>query len=102
MAMIIQHAMAVASAIIFMYADIAHAHTLALQYLINQKNVSACDIFNLGSGNGVSVLEAIHAFEKISGKKLNYKIGERRPGDVVAIYANNDLAVNRIKLANKI
>ena len=76
--------------------DIAHAHTLALQYLINQKNASACDIFNLGSGNGVSVLEAIHAFEKISGKKLNYKIGERRPGDVIAIYANNDLAVNNL------
>ncbi|HVX24922.1 MAG TPA: UDP-glucose 4-epimerase GalE [Parafilimonas sp.] len=76
--------------------DIAHAHTLALQYLISQKNISECDIFNLGSGNGVSVLEAIHAFEKVSGKKLNYKIGSRRPGDVVAIYANNNLAVNKL------
>jgi len=50
----------------------------------------------LGSGNGVSVLEAIHAFEKVSGEKLNFKIGERRPGDVIAIYANNDLAVNNL------
>src|SRR5690348_10194777 len=76
--------------------DIGHAHTLALQYLINQNNITECDIFNLGSGNGVSVLEAIHAFEKVSGKKLNYKIGERRPGDVVAIYANNNLAVTKL------
>ena len=51
-----------------------------------------CEVFNLGSGNGVSVLEAILAFEKVSGIKLNYEIGPRRPGDVVAVYANNDLA----------
>jgi UDP-glucose 4-epimerase len=73
-------------------SDIAHAHTLALQYLINNKNETNCDIFNLGTGNGVTVLEAIKAFETVSGKKLNYKIGPRRPGDVVAIYANNDFA----------
>ena len=72
--------------------DIAHAHTLALEFLISQKNRSACEIFNLGTGNGVTVLEAIKAFEKISNKKLNYKIGPRRSGDVIAIYANNDLA----------
>jgi len=76
--------------------DISHAHTLALQYLINKENKSKCDIFNLGSGNGVTVLEAIKAFERISGQKLNYKIGPRRPGDVIAIYANNDLAVERL------
>lgn len=73
-------------------SDLSHAHTLALQYLENEKNDSPCEVFNLGSGNGVSVLEAIHAFEKISGQKLNYRIGPRRAGDVVAIYANNDLA----------
>ena len=72
--------------------DIAHAHTLALEFLINQKNTKACEIFNLGSGNGVTVLEAINAFEKVSGIKLNYKLGPRRPGDVIAIYANNDFA----------
>jgi len=72
--------------------DIAHAHTLALELLINKKNKSACEIFNLGTGNGVTVLEAIKAFEKVSNQKLNYKIGPRRPGDVIAIYANNDLA----------
>ena len=73
-------------------SDIAHAHILALQYLINKKNTSPCEIFNLGTGNGVTVLEAIHSFEKVSGVKLNYIIGPRRPGDVVAIYANNSLA----------
>ncbi len=72
--------------------DIANAHTLALQYLINKKNVDPCEVFNLGSGNGVTVLEAIQSFEKVSGVKLNYKIGERRPGDVIAVYANNERA----------
>lgn len=73
-------------------SDIAHAHTLAIKYLEDGKAQSTCDIFNLGTGNGVTVLEAIHAFEKVSGQKLNYEIGPRRPGDVVAIYANNDKA----------
>ncbi|MGI8636188.1 MAG: UDP-glucose 4-epimerase GalE [Segetibacter sp.] len=77
-------------------SDIAHAHTLALQYLVDNKNKTNCDIFNLGTGNGVSVLEAVQAFEEVSGEKLNYKIGPRRPGDVVAIYANNDYARNTL------
>lgn len=77
-------------------SDIAHAHTLALQYLMKKQNQSKCDVFNLGSGNGITVLEAIKAFEKVSGVKLNYKIGPRRPGDVVAIYANNQLAVDKL------
>lgn len=72
--------------------DIAHAHTLALQYLISNKNSSACDVFNLGSGNGITVLEAIKSLEKVSDIKLNYKIGPRRPGDIIAIYANNEFA----------
>jgi UDP-glucose 4-epimerase len=72
--------------------DVAHAHTLALEYLKEGKNSGLCEVFNLGSGNGVTVLEAIHAFEKVSGIKLNYEIGPRRAGDVIAVYANNDLA----------
>jgi UDP-glucose 4-epimerase len=72
--------------------DIANAHTRALQYLLDKKNSSNCEIFNLGTGNGVTVLEAIKAFEKISGVKLNYELGPRRPGDVIAIYANNNHA----------
>jgi UDP-glucose 4-epimerase len=77
-------------------SDIAHAHTLALEYLENSRNKTNCDVFNLGSGNGVTVLEAIHAFEEVSGVKLNYKIGPRRTGDVVAIYANNQFAVDEL------
>lgn len=77
--------------------DIAHAHTLALQYLLENHNKTNCDVFNLGTGNGVTVLEIIKAFEKVSGQKLNYKIGPRRPGDVIAIYANNNKAVNDLK-----
>lgn len=76
--------------------DIAHAHTLALEYLINKKNITNCDVFNLGTGNGVTVLEAIKAFEAVSGTKLNYKISPRRAGDVMAIYANNNNAVQNL------
>jgi len=72
--------------------DLANAHTLSLKFLEEGKNKSSCEVFNLGTGNGISVLEAIHAFEKVSGKKLNYEIGPRRPGDVVTVYASNDLA----------
>jgi UDP-glucose 4-epimerase len=74
--------------------DIAHAHTLAFQYLQEEKNSGLCEVFNLGTGTGVTVLEAIHSFEKVSGVKLNYAIGPRRAGDIIAIYANNDLAKN--------
>ena len=70
--------------------DIAHAHTLALDYLVNKKQLKKCEIFNLGTGTGYTVLEVIKAFEKVSGVKLNYTIGPRRAGDVIAIYANNN------------
>ncbi len=72
--------------------DIANAHTQALQYMMNGANKLNYEIFNLGSGNGVSVLEVIQTFEKISGIKLNYEIAARREGDVEAIYANNEKA----------
>jgi UDP-glucose 4-epimerase len=73
-------------------SDIAHAHTLALNYLINEKNTFNCEVFNLGTGDGYTVLEVITAFEKVSGVKLNYQLAARRAGDVVAIYANNNKA----------
>src|SRR6185436_6282611 len=73
-------------------SDIAHAHTLALDYMGEGKIKSSCEVFNLGTGNGVTVLEAIRAFEKVNGVKLNYTIGPRRPGDIMAIYASNELA----------
>ncbi len=76
--------------------DIAHAHTLALNYLLQNKNETNCDVFNLGTGDGFTVLEIINEFEKISGVNLNYQLGPRRPGDVIAIYANNDKAKTRL------
>jgi UDP-glucose 4-epimerase len=69
--------------------DIAEAHVLALNKLIDGSAANQYDVFNLGSGNGVTVLEAIHAFEKVSGKKLNYNLVDRRAGDVVAIYSDS-------------
>jgi UDP-glucose 4-epimerase len=72
--------------------DIAHGHTLALRYLAESRNSSNCEVFNLGSGSGVTVLEAIHAFERASGLKLNVTYGPRRAGDVVSIYADNSKA----------
>lgn len=77
-------------------SDIADAHVKAMNYLINDKQKKACSVFNLGTGNGVSVLEAIHSFEKVSGEKLNYEVGPRRAGDVVKIYANNDFAKSEL------
>ena len=73
-------------------SDIAHAHTLAIKYVEDGRNTKNIEVFNLGTGNGVTVLEAIKSFEKVSGVKLNYEIGPRRPGDIAAIYANNDKA----------
>jgi UDP-glucose 4-epimerase len=75
-------------------SDVAHAHTCAMKYLLNDAPKKNVDVFNLGSGNGVTVLEAINAFEKVSGTKLNYKVGERRDGDVIAVYANIDKVKN--------
>lgn len=72
--------------------DLAHAHTKAIQFLEQAKNDSNCEVFNLGMGEGVTVLEAINAFEKETGVKLNYTLGERRAGDVVAVYADTKKA----------
>ena len=76
--------------------DLARAHTLALEYLFEGKPAEKCDVYNLGIGDGVTVLEAIKAFERVTGQSLNYEIGSRRPGDVVAIYANYDKATRKL------
>lgn len=72
--------------------DLADAHTRAMTFLHKQDGSSRLEVFNLGIGEGVTVLEAINAFEKVSNTKLNYEVGPRRDGDVVAIYANNKKA----------
>ncbi len=72
--------------------DLAKAHVVALQRLLNKKNLAKVETFNLGTGKGSSVLEVINAFEKVSGKKLPYKIVGRREGDITEAYANTDKA----------
>jgi UDP-glucose 4-epimerase len=74
--------------------DLAKAHVIALQRLLKNKNVSAVETFNLGTGTGSSVLEVIQAFEKVSGQKLPYKMVDRREGDITSAYANTDKANN--------
>ena len=76
--------------------DLANAHTLALDYLLKKKNQHAYEVFNLGMGEGVTVLEAIFAFEKSTNVNVNYKIGPRRPGDVAAIYADNSRIADQL------
>lgn len=71
--------------------DLAHAHTLAVEYLIREKPQSVAT-FNLGSGTGSTVLEVIKTFEQVADQKLNFKMVDRRPGDVEAVYADYSLA----------
>lgn len=75
--------------------DLAKAHVIALSRLISNQNESKSEIFNLGTGKGLSVLEVIKAFEKATGEKLPYQIVGRRDGDVIEVYANTDKA-NRV------
>lgn len=76
--------------------DIGEAHVLAMRRLVDDASAPSYDIFNLGSGNGVTVLEAIHAFEKVSGVKLNYSLTDRRAGDVIAIYSDTTKAIREL------
>ena len=73
--------------------DLANAHTKSLQYLERLSGEPVCEVFNVGIGEGVTVLEAIRAFEAVSGTRLPHTLGPRRAGDVEAIYANKDKAV---------
>jgi UDP-glucose 4-epimerase len=72
--------------------DLAKAHVIAVNRLLENKNKTGYEIFNLGTGNGVSVLEAVNAFEKSTGVKLNYKIVGRRTGDIEKIWADTTFA----------
>lgn len=74
--------------------DLAKAHVVALQRLIEKKNLDKVETFNLGTGTGSSVLEVINTFEKVSGQKLPYKIVGRREGDITSAFANTDKANN--------
>lgn len=72
--------------------DLAKAHVIAVNRLLEKKNKAGYEIFNLGTGKGVSVLEAINAFEKATGVKLNYRIVDRRAGDIEKIWADTSYA----------
>jgi len=72
--------------------DLAQAHVVALNRMIQQKMKKNYEIFNLGTGNGLTVLEVIRSFEKVSGVKLNYVFVDRRPGDVEKVWADTTLA----------
>ncbi|MDY0781376.1 UDP-glucose 4-epimerase GalE [Tenacibaculum sp. IB213877] len=72
--------------------DLAKAHVSALQRLLKKENKDNFEFFNIGTGKGTSVLEIVQTFEKVTGKKLNYKIVDRRPGDITAAYADTTKA----------
>jgi UDP-glucose 4-epimerase len=74
--------------------DLAEAHVKSCEKLLNNKVENNYEVFNIGTGNGISVLEIIKAFEKYNRIKLNYTIGARRPGDAPSIYADASLAAN--------
>ena len=77
--------------------DLAKAHIAALKRLLNKENKNSFEYFNVGTGKGSSVLEVIKTFEKVNDLKLNYKIVDRRPGDVMASYADTTLANKELK-----
>ena len=72
--------------------DLSRAHVTAIQRLLSGKNQKSLEFFNVGTGNGVSVLELLSAFEKVTGQKVNYRIVGRRAGDIEKIYADTTLA----------
>jgi len=72
--------------------DLAKAHVTAVKRLVENRNISKYEVFNLGTGQGVSVLEAIRSFERVSGIRLNYQITGRRAGDIEKIWADPSLA----------
>ena len=76
-------------------SDIASAHVKALDYA-GSREAEGHSIFNLGTGSGVSVLEAVHAFEEVTGQRLNYRVGPRREGDVAAIYSDTTKAARML------
>ncbi len=72
--------------------DLARAHVVAIGRMIGGKQKNKLEVFNLGTGKGVSVLEAIQSFERVSGTRLNYRFAPRRPGDVEQVWADTQLA----------
>lgn len=76
--------------------DLSRAHVIAIERLLTGANEAPYEVFNLGMGKGVSVLEVITAFERSTGLKVNYKIASRRPGDIEKIWADSSLANEKL------
>ncbi len=76
--------------------DLADAHTKCMDYLTAKKNETNCEVFNVGIGQGVTVLEALNAFKNTTKQPLNYSLGQRRAGDVVAIYSDYTKAKEKL------
>ena len=76
--------------------DLADAHVKAINRLVEKKNKSKLEFFNLGTGTGSTVLEVVNAFENANDLKLNYQIKERRAGDIIEAYADNSFAENEL------
>jgi UDP-glucose 4-epimerase len=72
--------------------DLARAHVVAVQRMLGKKQKRNCEVFNLGTGNGFSVMDVINAFESSTGVKLNYKLVDRRPGDIEKVWADTTYA----------
>ena len=72
--------------------DLARAHVAALHRLIEERGATPYEVFNVGTGRGVSVLELVRGFERANGLKLNYRFAPRRAGDITAIWADPTLA----------
>lgn len=72
--------------------DLAKAHVIALKRLLKKEHQTCFEVFNIGTGKGSSVLEVIQSFERVSQQRLNYKIVERREGDVISAYADTTKA----------
>ena len=81
--------------------DLAEVHITCLEKLMNIKDDSFFNVYNVGTGKGTSVLELINLFENVNQLKLNYKIGERRDGDVVTAYADTSKIKNELNWTTK-
>jgi UDP-glucose 4-epimerase len=76
--------------------DLAKAHVVAVRRLLDRKNKKSCEVFNLGTGAGVSVMEIIKTFEKVTGMKVNYELAPRREGDIEKVWADTTRANNEL------
>jgi UDP-glucose 4-epimerase len=76
----------------FHVVDLAKAHVVALERLLEDKNRKPYEVFNVGAGRGITVLEIVNTFERVTGQKVNYEFTRRRAGDIEKVWADTTLA----------